>query len=675
MIGCMFSVTMTFGQYSPVVKPSSKYDPHVLFTPMFYPGQGNSYRAANGEPGTDYWQNKADYQIDVSLDTLKNEISGTVVITYRNNSPHALPYLWLQLEQNAFRNDSRSLATKLFFKDTVLNPISTATNYVEIKSQKIKEAIESSRYADYGFKIKSVTLISERKAEQKADFVVNDTRMQILLTQPVTPSGGTTKIKIVYSYNIPEYFSTGYQNRTDILYTEKGKLYSIAQWYPRMCVFDDIEGWNTLPYLGLGEFYLEYGDFDVNITVPSSCIVVASGELMNPGEVLTPMEYERWKQAKNSEHKVYIRTRQDLNNPGFRQPKDNLTWKFSMKNSRDFAWAASKAFIWEGFRINIPNGKKVFGMSVYPPESDIDSIWGRASEFVKFTIENYSKRWYDYPYPCAVNVAAKADGMEYPGIVFCRANAPGANYLWGLTNHELAHNWFPMIVGSNERKHAWMDEGFVMFIAEIASQDLNRKELPGNVIYHLPNADYFVDTFTPIVSLPDASNGEEVWKIQYLKMAYVMGLLRNQIIGADRFDMAFRKYIHDWAYKHPTPWDFFRSIENSVGENLSWYWTAMFFNNYNLDQAISNVEYNGNDPKNGVTVTVDNLDRMAMPLLIEYTTKSGKKEEMKFPVEIWMVGYQYQFHIPATEEIQSVAIDPKGIFPDVNKANNVWINQ
>ena len=662
-----------FSQNSSEPGTASKYDHHSLFSPLFYHAQGNTYRSATGMPGPDYWQNNTDYRINVTLDTLNNEIAGTVTIRYTNNSPQELTYLWLQLDQNAFQKDSRSLATKHFFRDTSLatNPDSYGS-YADVQNQKLKEKmIESLKY-DHGYKIKTVNVVSDKGKKERADYIISDTRMKVMVGNPVAPSGGKINIEISYSYIIPEYFTVGIQNRTDILHTSKGKLYSIAQWYPRVCVLDDVDGWNTLPYLGRGEFYLEYGDYDVNLTVPSSYIIVASGELINPSEVLTPTEYARWQEARKSDKKVFIRTVKDVNDPNFRTGPGNRTWRFTIKNARDFAWATSAAFIWEGFRINVPNGNKVFGMTVYPPESAIDSLWGRASEYEKFSIENFSKRWYAYPYPCVVTVAAKADGMEYPGIVFCNSNALGMNYTWGLINHELAHTWFPMIVGSNERKHAWMDEGFVMFIADISSQDLNNKDLPGHKVYQLPGAEYFADSLAPIISLPDASENEDIWKVQYLKMAYVMGFLRNHIVGPERFDPAFRKYIHDWAFKHPTPWDFFRSIENSVGENLGWFWKSMFFESYKLDQSISSVEFDRNDAGRGTEIVIDNLEKAAMPLIIEVVTKSGKRSEIKLPVEIWIAGSRYKLIIPGEEEIQQVQIDPDSIYPDTNRKNNIW---
>ncbi|MCW3118891.1 MAG: Aminopeptidase [Chitinophagaceae bacterium] len=632
----------------------SKYNPRELFPASSMLPSGNTYRSATGEPGPAYWQNRADYNIDASLDDKQHIIIGNVTITYTNNSPEALSDLWLQVEQNAYTPHSRGMDAKLL----------TDSNQL-----KLNKSFEG------GYTFRSVQVISQSGKEiivRKAAYTVTDTRMQIRLATPLL-KGRKVKLKIAYSYTIPRFFYNNdfNVNRTDILPSKNGDIYSIAQWYPRLCVLDDVEGWNTLPFLGNGEFYLEYGDFRVNLTLPSAYIVEASGELLNPQEVLTPKTLQRWKAAHNSEQKFFIRTSEEVTDTASRPTKAHCTWKFALNNARDFAWTASKSFVWEAIRINLPSGKKVFGVSVYPVESKLPGSWDRSSEYIKFTIEYFSKQWYEYPYPCAVNVASNLEGMEYPGIVFCSSKDTGNNY-WKVVNHELGHTWFPMIVGNNERKYAWMDEGFNVFMDNIASEDFNKGEFAGYFADHRSPPTYFADSVPPVMTRPDGITGDMVFHTQYLKINYLLRLLRDHILGKEIFERAFRKYLHQWAYKHPTPWDFFHSINNSTGEDLGWFWKAMFIESYQLDQAVSGVRYINDNPGHGAEISIENLEKAAMPLIVEVTTVSGKKEKHRFPVEIWSYNGNYTFRTTTTEAIRTVVIDPDKIYPDINRDNNKW---
>ena len=621
-------------------------DYHSLFSPLFYTNNGNEYRAANGAPGPAYWQNRANYQINAHLNGSKNEVTATVILHYKNNSPQQLPYIWLQLDQNLFNDSSRGHAKM------------PATGH--------------SRYGDAnsdfkgGFRFQSVTLVNGQ-TETNADYIITDTRMQVRLSKPVMAKNGELKLKMVYTYTIPQYGA----DRTGILNTRNGDIFSVAQWYPRMCVFDDIRGWNTDPYLGASEFYLEYGDFDVNITVPSGMIVAGSGELQNPKEVLTAQQFERYNRAKESDKTVIIRGKDDITNPKAQPQKATLTWNFKISNTRDFAWAASRSFIWDAAKMNLPGGKKGLAMSVYPVESDGKTAWGRSTEYTKASIENYSKRWFPYPYYSAVNVASNVGGMEYPAIVFCGARATGAG-LWGVTDHEFGHTWFPMIVGSNERRYGWMDEGFNTFINGISTAEFNngeyqsRKRDPHQIGY------MFGPQSEAIYNTPDAMKERNIGNLLYYKPGYAMELLRDPIPGQDRFDYALKNYISDWAYKHPTPWDFFRSMENSAGEDLAWFWKGMILNNYALDQAVTNVEYVNGDPKQGALISIGNAAQMVMPVIVEYTTASGKTARKTLPVEIWQNNNTWTFKVNTNEALNKVVIDPDHAFPDVDDTNNTW---
>ncbi len=622
----------------------TKYNPHALFSPLFYPSGGTISRAATGEPNVGYWQNKADYQITASLNDISHEISGTVTITYKNNSPHFLPFLWLQLEQNLFNKDSRGQARM---------PFDSRSRYGDSKSS-----------FNGGDKITSVTY----EDGSPANYVITDTRMQVRLPKAVKPGGDVIKLKIAFSFTLPEYGA----DRCGILKTKNGDIFTVAQWYPKMCVFDDIRGWNTDPYLGPSEFYLEYGDFDVAITAPASHIVVCSGELQNPAEVLTTTQATRLEEAKKSDKVVMIRTEKEVTDPASRPAGTTLTWKYRITNARDAAWASSKSFIWDAARINLPSGKSCLAMSVYPGESNGKKAWGRATEYTKGSIENYSKRWYEFPYPVATNVASNVGGMEYPGIVFCGNKATDAG-LFGVTDHEFGHTWFPMIVGSNERRYGWMDEGFNTFINSLADDDFNKGEYKNPVTSMEGMAGYMFGEHTePIFLTPDAMKEGNIGIALYFKPGYGLELLRNEVLGPDRFDYAFKTYINRWAFKHPTPWDFFRTMENAGGEDLAWFWKSWFLENYRLDQSIISVKYDKDAAANGAVVTIANLEEMAMPVNISYETKSGVKGTIKLPVEVWNNTAVWKLKLPTTEELKTVEIDAAKVFPDINFANNVW---
>jgi len=622
----------------------SKYNPSELFPALPLLPAGNEYRTATGEPGPGYWQNQSDYVIDVTLDDQQNQIKGVATITYTNNSPKNLSSLWMQLEQNVYKRNAKGMLSGLFlYKNT------------------------NEQVADGGFEIDQVKFNGGQGSE--INYHVYDTRMELKLSQPLK-SGQKITFSVAYHYKFPvNYKNADFQvNRTDLMPSKNGDIYSVAQWYPRMCVLDDVEGWNTLPYLGNGEFYLDFGNFKVNITLPSSYLVEASGDLQNPEEVLTPIQLKRWQTAKEGAERVLIRTAKEVGQSSSRPAKPMCTWKFTMDNTRDFAWTASKAFIWEGLSFPLTNGKRVFASSLYPVESDKPNSWARSSEYIKFTLQYFSKQWFAYPYNKAVNVASNLDGMEYPGLVFCSAKDTG-NMYWAVVNHELGHTWFPMIVGSNERKYAWMDEGFNLFIDNMATKEFNKGEFIGYAEIDVPVVNLFADTLRPIVTRPDAIPGNQVYTIQYQKVAYLLALLRNHIIGAGRFDNAFRKYINDWSYKHPTPWDFFKSMNNSTGEDLTWFWKSMFIENLKLDQRIVKVERNDEGKS---LITVQNMEQAAMPLIVEITYKSGLKEQRTFPIEIWEYSHLYTFSADKNEAVLKVVIDPEQVYPDVKRADNIY---
>ena len=648
VIALLCLVNQAYTQQSVV---GGNYNYHDTFGPMFYTKNGDEYRSAGGQPGPKYWQNRADYKLAVRLNEQNNEISGTVVLTYTNNSPDKLPFIWMQLDQNLFKEDSRGNA--------IIPPGGSRSG---ARGQKF----------DGGYKIKSVKILSVEKGktiEKNAEHFIEDTRMQVYLPNELPSGGGQLRLKIEYSFISPDYGS----DRMGILETKNGKIFSVAQWYPRMCVYDDVSGWNTIPYIGPSEFYLEYGDYDISITVPASHIVVGSGELINPQDVYTAEQQQRWKAAAQSDKTVIIRSAAEVTDPNSRpKVKQELTWNFKLKNARDAAWASSAAFIIDAARMNLPSGKKSMAISAYPVESDGKDAWGRSTEYTKASNEFNSKKWLEFPYPAATNVASIAGGMEYPGIVFCSAKSKSGE-LWGVTDHEFGHTWFPMIVGSNERLYAWMDEGFNTFINGLASSDFNNGEYrQGKADMHALGKVLTNPGFEPVMSSPDNMKENSIGLLAYYKPAIALSILREQILGEERFDRAFKTYIDRWAYKHPTPDDFFRTMENVSGENLNWFWRAWILNNWKLDQGVADLKYVNNDFKQGALITIENLDRMAMPVILEIRTKSGKVNRLKLPVEVWERNARFTFNYPSTEEITSIVSDPDNVFPDSNPANNIW---
>jgi hypothetical protein len=625
---------------------NSVYDQHEAFAPFFYPAYGDDIRSADGTPGPKYWQNKADYKIEAALDDAQHQVAGSVQITYTNNSPQSLSFLWLQLDQNIYSQQSRGVAAT---------------------------AITGGRWAnrnfDGGYTIKSVSLIENGKATD-VPYDITDTRMKVRLPKALKSNGGSTQIKVTYEFTVPEYGT----DRMGRLQTKNGWIYEIAQWFPRLCVYDNVLGWNTQPYLGQGEFYLEYGDITYNITAPANHIIVGSGELLNPQEVLTAEQLKRWNAAKSSDKTVLLRSAAEVTNPASRPTSSKtLTWKFKCLNTRDVAWASSTAFVWDAARINLPGGKKSLAMSAYPAEAANDTAWSRSTEYVKGAIEFYSDYLYPYTYPMAVNVAGIVGGMEYPGIVFCSARARRGG-LWGVTSHEFGHNWFPMIVGSNERKFPWMDEGFNTFINTLAEKHFNNGEYAGNRAMNAKNfvQPFFGATSEGISTIPDVTSLANLGTVAYRKPGFGLQLLRENVLGPARFDSAFRYYVHQWAFKHPTPYDFFHCIENNAGETLDWFWRGWFLNNWKIDQSVQEVTYVKDDPKQGSIITIANMEKLPMPVVIEITEENGKKDRVQLPVEIWQHGAVWQFGYKSTSKLQKVTIDPDNTLPDVNNKNNSW---
>ncbi len=633
----------------------STYSSIDAFSPLTNYLPGNKYRSASGQPGPEYWQNRADYTIKATLDTIKHAVNGEVTITYTNNSPDELTFIWLQLDQNKFKKDSRgNSVTPLNVGRYGVTNFDGGYTLTDIKTEKATFVT-----APKGNRAKSLKPVLQNT-------FIDDTRLQIFLTEPLK-KGEEVQISMKFGFLIPGNGA----DRMGLYNAQSGKIYQLAQWFPRVSVYDDIKGWNTSPYLGAGEFYLEYGDYAFELTVPRNHIVVASGELTNPKDVLTATQIQRLAQAQNSDKTVIILDKGEIGKPDAR-PAGNgmLTWKFSCKNTRDVAWSSSKTFVWDAARINVPSNKKILAQSVYPAEIAGNDAWGRSTEYTKGSIEFYSEWLMEYPYPAATNVAGIVGGMEYPGIVFCSARSKNAS-LWGVTDHEFGHIWFPMIVGTDERRYAWLDEGLNTYINSLATKAFNNGEY--HVFNPAQNMTRYISVSKSIMNTPDAIPERELGALAYYKPAMGLAMLASTIVGEDRMKLALKEYTRRWAYKHPTPFDFFNTMENVLGEDLGWFWKGWFIEGYKIDQGIKSVTYTDNDAKKGSIIEVENLNQMPMPVELEVKEKNKDAVVIKLPVEIWQKGSTWKFAYPSTSELESLKINPRGTLPDIDPKNNVWI--
>jgi hypothetical protein len=630
---------------------ATHYEPLQTFAPLTLPEPVNRYRSSNGAPGPDYWQNRADYELHATLDTAHKVLSGTEIITYTNHSPDALTSLWLQLDQNQYRRDARAMVADEDIRKEFTEGYSIDEAAIETDGHRVK-----------------------------ADYVVSDARMQIRLPKALAAAGGKIRVHIRYHYTIPGVFG----GRTSWATSKNGEIYDIAQWYPRMAVYDDLHGWDTLPYMAQ-EFYLEYGSFDYYVTVPWDMLVAGSGALQNPEQVLTAGQRERLAKARASDTTVVIRSAAEIGDPASRPTHEGTsTWHFHMDNTRDVVFSASRAFLWDAARIQLPDNVSALAMSLYPIESVGDEAWGRSTEYLKHSVEDFSRRWYPYPYPVAINVAGGSSGMEYPGVLFDGVDDKGAALFW-ITAHEIGHTWFPMVVGFNERRNAWMDEGFNTFI------DVYESDTFGNGVYgpkrdpeYAPGGGNPVDEILPVLADPDAppimTRADVILEkyrhpVTYFKSALGLILLREQILGPERFDWAFRQFIRDWAFRHPAPSDFFRFMESEGGEDLSWFWRGWYFNNWTLDLAVKGVAYQDGNPAKGALVTFENRDRLVLPATVRIDFKDGSHEQLRLPAETWILKSMVTVPIDSRQPIAKVTLDPDHVIPDKDRSNNVFTVQ
>ena len=536
----------------------------------------NEYRNAAGAPGHSYYQQQADYKMTLTLEDDTQILRGTETITYTNNSPDALEYLWLQLDQNLFSKTS----------DTKLISVERMEDFRSLGQ------IERKLFDyDGGFKIEEV------KATNGEDlcYAINKTMLRIDLKQPLK-TNGSISFSIKWWYNINDRMAVGGRSGYEYFEDEDNYIYTIAQFFPRMCVYDDVSGWQNKQFLGRGEFTLPFGNYDVSLTVPGDHIVSATGTLQNESAVLSDAQRKRLQKARKADAPVFIVNQEEAEKTEKNKVKSLKTWRFKAKNVRDFAFASSRKFIWDAQNTTVKN-KDVLCMSFYPKEGN--PLWERYStKLVAHTVNTYSKFTVDYPYPVAISIHSKSIGMEYPMICFNggRPEADGTysertKYgMWGVIIHEVGHNFFPMIINSDERQWTWMDEGLNTFVQYLTEQEWERG-YPSRRGPAYKIADYMRGDKANIS--PIMTNSESIHQFgnnAYGKPATALNILRETIMGRELFDFAFKTYCERWKFKHPTPADFFRTMEDASAVDLDWFWRGWFFSTDHVDIALSDVK-------------------------------------------------------------------------------------
>jgi hypothetical protein len=686
----------------------------------------NEYRSGSGSPGPKYWQQKADYEISVELNDLNQSISGTEKITYHNNSPDVLKYLWVQLDQNLYEKESNTGKTS---NNSITDSVAAKTMAGQLSLYDFEG----------GYKIASI----KDAAGNPLKHTINKTMMRVDLPQPLK-SGDKVSFQIAWSYNINDRNFQGGRSGYEYFPAEDNYVYTIAQFFPRMCVYDDVVGWQNKQFLGRSEFTLPFGDYKVSITVPADHVVAATGMIKNPQQVLSKTEIERFEKAKTTFDKpVVIVTQDEAVAKEKTKSKEKKTWQFDATNVRDFAFATSRKFIWDAMAVKLGTTTPL-AMSYYPKEGN--PLWEKESTIaVKNTLEVYSKYTIDYPYPQATSVHAASIGMEYPMICFNfgRPNKDGTytnqtlQRMLGVVIHEVGHNFFPMIINSDERQTTWMDEGidsFVQLLTELERYpqlDWSRGRPAGIVPYMKGDKE---------MMRPLMTSGEQVVQSgseQYAKAATALFILRETVMGPELFDASFKEYAQRWAFKHPKPSDFFRTMEDASAVDLDWFWRGWFYTTDNCDMTLDEVKWfkvrkdqttlenktksatkgdlatQGGDAKpndfsqgpqyfsvtptdsrlygefanrlddkaviakmenkNFYEITLTNKGGLVMPVIIEWTYKDGSKEIERLPAEIWRINETKVTKVfQKDKEVVNVVIDPLKETADINIQDNMF---
>ncbi|WP_299453804.1 M1 family metallopeptidase [uncultured Microscilla sp.] len=680
----------------------------------------NVYRTGDGSPGPNYWQQKADYKIKATLDEAKNVITGSETITYYNNAPIPLRYLWIQLDQNRFAGDATAQKA---------NPMKLTKSNGSV--QRLFRWVSLTK-DDYGYTISNV----KDKSGKKLKYTINGTMMRLELPQPIKAKGGSFTFSLDWKNKIRERLKIGGRGGYEHFPKDGNNVYAIAQWFPRMCVYDDVNGWQNKQFLGRGEFALTFGDYEVALTVPADHIVGATGELQNAKKVLSSEQIKRWEKAKNAKNPVVIVTQKEAEAKEKTKSTQTKTWIFKAKNVRDFAFTSSRKLIWDAMGVNV-GGKNVWAMSYYPKEAN--PLWGNYStHIVAHTLKVYSKYTFDYPYPVAISVEA-SNGMEYPMICFNygRPNAQGVtsarmrNGMFGVIIHEVGHNFFPMIVNSDERQWTWMDEGLNSFVQTLAEREIQSlswapdvykkngfpegSRNPKNIIRYM--------RIDPKKMVPIMSNSESIPYFgpnAYSKPATALNILRNTIMGPELFDYAFREYSQKWMFKHPKPADFFRTMEDASGVDLDWFWRGWFYSTEPCDISLEGVKlfqvesdknktvaskmvfkptFYTQDQINNITAIVKrrgltlnkgdkeamspnsffyqldfkNKGGLLMPIIVKMQYKDGSQQNVKIPAEIWKKDPVKVSKVLMTKkEVVKFVVDPNGETADIDTKNNAF---
>jgi hypothetical protein len=553
----------------------------------------NSYRTAGGEPGHEYWQQRADYKINVTLDEKKHRIEGNVEITYHNNSPDTLRFLWVQLDQNRFNKNSMQHKTATYNAPDSLKGFDGSPARLSLGQLRQQQLMEDR---DFGFEINNVS-----QGGNELKHTVVGTKMRVDLPMPLK-SGESTSFAVDYAFNIIESDVMGgrggYEHFPDDEIDGGGYLYEMSQWYPRMGAYTDYEAWTAKEFLGSGEFTQEFGNFDVTLTVPADHVVAATGELQNMNDVMTSEQLERWEEAKTAVRPVYIVTMEEAIENEKEGTNDTKTWHFAAENVRDFAWASSRKFAWDakGYDQGGSVRPHVMAMSYFPKEGG--ELWEKYStEVVIHTMEVYSRVSFEYPYPVAISVNGPVGGMEYPMITF---NGPRTilnddgtrtytmaekEFLIGVVIHEVGHFYFPMIVNSDERQWTWMDEGLNSYLDGVAGREWDydwANSEPSDIIDYMKSQN----------QVPIMTQSDSVLRLgpnAYTKPATSLNILREVILGRDLFDFAFKEYSRRWMFKRPTPSDFFRTMEEASGVDLDWFWRGWYYTTDHVDISLDHI--------------------------------------------------------------------------------------
>ncbi len=618
-----------------------------IFSPIALP-PANEIRQADGAPGPRYWQQRADYQIKVTLDTTTARIDGTEQIRYTNRSPDTLRFVWMQLDQNLFRPGSTG--SLLFAAESRFGGAGFPGGFDILSLTQSPAPV--ARPAGTRRRTPAGGAAKETPLEHRVD----DTMMYVELAQPLAP-GATTLFDLAYRFNVPEHGADRMGR--------DGSLYEMAQWYPRMAVYDDVHGWNTDQYLGQGEFYLEYGDIDYEVTVPAGYIVAGSGLLQNPEQVLTPTIRARLAAAVRSDTTIAIVTPEELASGAARPKGDGmLTWRFRAESVRDAVWAASPDFQWDA-----SGWDGVLAQAYY--RASARDLWQDAAKMSRYSIQEYSTRWFRYPYPQISAVEGPVSGMEYP-MVAMEAHSDDAPDLYNVITHEIGHMWYPMTVGSDERRYAWMDEGFNTFMNTFSEEDYwkrDDRETRRNEIRQVTALDQ-TPTAQPIMTPANRyKSNDNLGSLAYVKPSLMLLALRNKVLGPEVFDTAFREYTRRWAFKHPQPADFFRTMEEVSGRDLAWFWRGFFYTTAALDQSVESVKQ---APDGAALIGLRSLGAAVMPVELELAFTDGSTQVVKLPVEIWYGGNRYVYRFLTGKVIVRARVNPDGQFPDLVPGNDVW---